>query len=81
MGLSGHGMPLLSGRRFGRHQPRYRGSRSIGGLPVAPEFYLIIFLMVAMLVYSYFYSERAQNRRAASKQPKTEEATSETFEA
>jgi preprotein translocase subunit YajC len=48
---------------------------------VAPEFYLIIFLMVAMLVYSYFYSERAQRRRAANKQPKPEEASSEIFEA
>jgi hypothetical protein len=48
---------------------------------VAPEFYLIIFLMVAMLVYSYFYSERAQRRRAANKHVKTEEPTSEAFDA
>ena len=28
------------------------------------EFYLIIFLLVAMLVFTYFYSERAQTRQA-----------------
>jgi hypothetical protein len=28
------------------------------------EFYLIIFLLVAMLVFTYFYSERAETRRA-----------------
>jgi preprotein translocase subunit YajC len=31
---------------------------------VPTEFYLIIFLLVAMLVFAYFYSERAQARRA-----------------
>jgi preprotein translocase subunit YajC len=32
-----------------------------------PEFYLIIFLMVAMLIYVYFYGERAQSRRSKRK--------------
>lgn len=27
-----------------------------------PEFYLIIFLMVAMLIFVWFYSRRAQSR-------------------
>lgn len=48
----------------------------VEGLPVPVEFYLIIFLMVAMLVYAYFYSvkagERAQRRRAAAEQTKTD---------
>jgi hypothetical protein len=43
---------------------------------VAPEFYLIIFLMVAMLIYAYFYSvkagERSKRRRAAAEQTETD---------
>lgn len=43
---------------------------------MAPEFYLIIFLMVAMLIYAYFYSvkagERAKQRRASAEQTETD---------
>lgn len=43
---------------------------------MAPQFYLIIFLMVAMLVYAYFYSvragERAKRRREAGEQAKSD---------
>jgi hypothetical protein len=43
---------------------------------MGPEFYLIIFLMVSMLVYAYFYSvkagERSKRRRAATEQTKTD---------
>jgi hypothetical protein len=44
------------------------------------EFYLIIFLLVAMLVFTYFYSERAQTRRSASRQTRDETAQTDTLE-
>jgi hypothetical protein len=48
--------------------------------PLPTEFYLIIFLLVAMLVFTYFYSERAQTRRSASRQPTDETAQTDTLE-
>jgi hypothetical protein len=47
---------------------------------VPTEFYLIIFLLVAMLVFTYFYSERAQTRRSASRQIRDETAQTDTLE-
>lgn len=32
---------------------------------MVPEFYLIIFLMVTMLIFTWFYSKRAENRRVS----------------
>jgi preprotein translocase subunit YajC len=48
---------------------------------VPTEFYLIIFLLVAMLVFTYFYSERAQARRAVKHQAKDDEARADAIEA
>ncbi len=45
------------------------------------EVYLIIFLLVAMLVFTYFYSERAQARRAGKSDAKEDQAQTDTVEA
>ena len=39
---------------------------------MAPEFYLIIFLMVTMLIFTWFYSKRAQNRDASRRTDKAQ---------
>ena len=44
------------------------------------EFYLIIFLLVAMLVFTYFYSERAQSRRAGKSDAMDDRAQTDTIE-
>jgi hypothetical protein len=54
---------------------------AIGGLCVSTEVYLIIFLLVAMLVFTYFYSERAQRRHRADRQANGEQAEADTIEA
>jgi hypothetical protein len=43
--------------------------------PLPTEFYLIIFLLVAMLVFTYFSSKRAQAREAAKHQANTSHPT------
>jgi preprotein translocase subunit YajC len=48
---------------------------------VPAEFYLIIFLLVAMLVFTYFHSERAQARRNASRRAKDDQAQTDAIKA
>jgi hypothetical protein len=48
---------------------------------VPTEFYLIIFLLVAMLVFTYFYSERAQARRAGKRGAHDQNAEADANEA
>jgi preprotein translocase subunit YajC len=48
---------------------------------VPAEFYLIIFLLVAMLVFTYFYSERAQARRAVKHQANEDQAQADVIKA
>ncbi len=41
------------------------------------EFFLIIFLLVAMLVFVYFYAKRAQNRTVTTTPADVEHASEE----
>lgn len=44
------------------------------------EFYLIIFLLVTMLVFTYFYSKRAQTRERAKREAKAGDAGADATE-
>jgi hypothetical protein len=65
-----------------RHETAVQlAANGVEGHPVPTEVYLIIFLLVATLVFSYFYSERAQTRRSASRQEKDDVSQTDTIEA
>lgn len=65
--------------RMRTKRPRIAAER-VEGHRVPTEVYLIIFLLVAMLVFAYFYSERAQARRSVSSQAEDERAPTDTLE-
>jgi hypothetical protein len=52
----------------------------VEGHPLPTEFYLIIFLLVAMLVFTFFYSERAQARRSASRPARDDQTQTDVVE-